>query len=444
MNRREKKRRGIGFENRVVLLATIVTLPWIVATVVLVAMRDATGSSRWGVVALLAILSTILLAVLKNGVAYPLRTLSNLLSSLREEDYSFRARIVSDGDAMGEVMTEVNELTEMLRHRRLSALEASALLRTVIAEIDAAIFAFDDGLQLRLVNRAGERLLARPSEILLGLTAGELGLTTLLDTGDADAVERTFPGGSGRFGVRQSEFREEGRPHRLLVVTDLSRALREEERQAWKRLLRVLGHELNNSLAPLKSIAGSMETLVNRDPLPDDFREDLRSGLAVIRSRTEALSRFMDAYSTLARLPQPKLAVVDLAALVRRVVALERRSDVTIAEGPEIEVHVDPDQLEQLLINLVRNAVDALGETGGGAEIRWTTRDGLVVLELLDEGPGLSGSSNLFVPFFTTKPGGTGVGLVLCRQIAEAHGGSLTLENRSDRAGCIATLVMPG
>jgi nitrogen fixation/metabolism regulation signal transduction histidine kinase len=443
MNRQEERRRSIGFENRVVLLALVLALPWFLATIVLVATRDDPGRSTWLLLAILVVATAVFAAVLKSAVAYPLRTLSNLLASLREEDYSFRARIASGDDSMREVMTEVNELAEMLRGRRLSALEASALLRTVIAEIDSAIFAFDDELKLRLVNRAGERLLGRPSEALSDLTAAELGLSTLLDAGESATVERAFPGGSGRWGVKQSEFREEGRPHRLLVVTDLSRALREEERQAWKRLLRVLGHELNNSLAPMKSIAGSMESLVNRDPLPHDFRDDLRSGLTVIRSRTEALARFMDSYSTLARLPQPKIERVDLGALVRRVVALERRREVAVPSGPEITVSVDPDQLEQLLINLLGNAVDAVEETGGDAEVTWEERGGAVALEVRDEGPGLSGGSNLFVPFYTTKPGGSGIGLVLCRQIAEAHGGTLSLENRTDRTGCVARLVLP-
>jgi len=443
MKRRGRTRRGIGFEKRVVILSLAVALPWMVAVGVLLATREDTGASKATLFAVLLALSALTLAILRGGVAYPLRTLSNLLSSLREEDYSFRARIVSADDAMGEVLAEVNELTEMLRERRLSALEASALLRTVIAEIDSAIFAFDENQKLRLVNRAGERLLARPAETLTGLTAGELGLTSLLEAGEVATVERTFPGGSGRWGVRQSEFREEGRPHRLLVVTDLSRALREEERQAWKRILRVLGHELNNSLAPIKSIAGSMETLVNRNPLPEDFQEDLRSGLAVIRSRTEALARFMDTYSTLARLPQPRLEPVDIGKLVKRVVALERRLEVRVTAGPDATVQVDPDQIEQLLINLLRNAVDAVQETGGGVELTWATHNGALLMELFDEGPGISGSSNLFVPFYTTKPGGTGIGLVLCRQIAEAHGGSITLENRRERTGCVAKLVLP-
>jgi nitrogen fixation/metabolism regulation signal transduction histidine kinase len=332
----------------------------------------------------------------------------------------------------------------MLRERRLGALEASALVRTVIAEIDAAIFAFDPESRLQLVNRAGERLLARPAEALRGLTAHELGLRDLLEADASSTFERAFPGGAGRWGIRRSTFRERGREHRLLLVTDLSRALREEERQAWRRLLRVLAHELNNSLAPIKSIAASLESLLERDPAPPDLRDDLQRGLSVIRSRSESLTRFMEAYSRLARLPEPRLQPVALLPLLARVAALEARVTVAIEAGKELSVGADPDQLEQLLINLVRNAADAAEETGGGVSIATRHEGRSVVVAVRDEGPGLAaGSANLFVPFFTTKPGGTGIGLVLCRQIAEAHGGSLTLANRSDARGCEAVLRLP-
>jgi nitrogen fixation/metabolism regulation signal transduction histidine kinase len=253
----------------------------------------------------------------------------------------------------------------------------------------------------------------------------------------------TFPGGAGRWDVRRSTFRERGLPHHLLVLSDLSRALREEERQAWQRLVRVIGHELNNSLAPIKSIAGSLESLVTRDPQPIDFREDMRRGLSVISSRAASLGRFMDAYARLARLPQPRFQTLSVSALVNRVVRLETRLEIALIPGPEVTIRADGDQLEQLLINLVRNAVDASMETGAGVKVGWIKSNGGLELRIEDEGPGLSNTGNLFVPFFTTKPAGSGIGLVLSRQIAEAHGGTLTLENRKAAHGCEARLRLP-
>ena len=338
---------------------------------------------------------------------------------------------------------EVNALGTTLRVQRLGAMEATALLRTVMAEIEVAVFTFDNEQRLRLVNRAGEKLLNRPAEQLLGRNAAGLGLADCLQGDPARTLQRSFPGGTGRWGMRRTTFREGGLPHQLVVIADLSRALREEERLAWQRLVRVLGHELNNSLAPIKSIAGSLENLISRPRRRPDWEEDLQSGLSVISSRADALSRFMSAYAHLARLPQPNRQSVNVGEWVRQVIGIETRMKVALLPGPEVTIQADRDQLEQLLINLLRNAVDATLETGGRVELRWTGVNGFLEVLVEDEGPGLSNTANLFVPFFTTKPGGSGIGLALSRQIAEGHGGSLTLENRRDKRGCEARLRLP-
>jgi signal transduction histidine kinase len=297
------------------------------------------------------------------------------------------------------------------------------------------------------VNRAGAQLLAQVPERTLGRKADELGLDDFLEGEAPRVINTAFPGGVGRWEVRRSSFRQGGLPHELLVLSDLSQPLREEERQAFQRLIRVIGHEMNNSLAPIKSIAGSLGTIVQRDPPPADWREDVQRGLEVIESRSEALSRFMSAYARLAKLPPPKLAPLDIAAVVDRVVTLEKGHNIQIVPGPRVTIQGDADQLEQLLINLLRNAMDAVRETGGAVRVGWqrlpASSPPSVELWVEDEGPGLSNTGNLFVPFFTTKPGGSGIGLVLCRQIAEAHSGSLMLENRDDRTGCRASLRLP-
>ncbi|HYP53876.1 MAG TPA: ATP-binding protein [Pyrinomonadaceae bacterium] len=434
------------YERRLLLLSAAAGLPGTLVALLLLWTGDHTPALRWTTTTLLAVAWAVASAALRRHVKHPLQTLSNLLAALREGDYSVRALDATPEDALGEVFAEVNALGDILRQQRLGAVEASALLRKVIEEIDVAVFAFDPDARLRLVNPAGERLLQRSAETLLGRRASELGLGDFLDAQQrprASAVQRVFPGGAGHWGVRRSTFHEGGLRHQLLVLADLSRTLREEELKAWQRLVRVLGHELNNSLAPIKSIAGSLARLAARDEPPADWREDMERGLSVIASRADALGRFTTSYARLAQLPPPRLAPVNVAELVADVVKLETRLAAAVEPGPALTVRADRDQLEQLLINLLRNAVEASLETGGGVRVGWGVNHPQLELWVRDEGPGLANTSNLFVPFFTTKPGGNGVGLVLSRQIAEAHGGTLTLRNAASGRGCEARLRLP-
>jgi two-component system, NtrC family, nitrogen regulation sensor histidine kinase NtrY len=441
----------LTYERRLQLLALATGLPGSLVALILLWTGGYSNSTAWTLTVLIVAFWLGFALSLRHRVVFSLQTLSNLLAALREEDFSVRARGAGREDAMGEVITEVNALSETLRQQRLGALEATALLRTVMEEIDVAIFTFDNDTKLRLVNRAGERLLARPSERLLGFTASELGLAACLEGEPTRTMELDFAGGSGRWGMRRGSFRQGGLPHHLIVLSDLSRTLRDAERQAWQRLIRVLGHELNNSLAPIQSVAQGLESgLQSAMKLPElqqgpnhGILEDLRDGLGIIRSRTEALARFMAAYARLARLPQPKLAPVNVPEWIARVAKLTTRISVKVVEGPNITISADADQMEQLLINVLRNAVDAALETGGGVEVGWSRQGSQLDVWVRDEGPGITNTANLFVPFFTTKPGGSGIGLVLSRQIAEAHGGELTLSNRDDVRGCEANLRLP-
>jgi two-component system nitrogen regulation sensor histidine kinase NtrY len=441
----------LTYERRIQLLALAAGLPGSFIALILLWTGTYSSGAAWTLTFLILSLWLGFAFSTRHRVVFSLQTLSNLLAAMREEDFSIRARGARPDDAMGEVMIEVNALSTMLREQRLGAMEATSLLRTIIEEIDLAIFTFDHEGKLRLVNRAGERLLARPLERLLGSTAEELGLAAALEGESARTMDLTFPSASGRWSMRRGLFRQGGLPHNLVVLSDLSRTLRDEERQAWQRLIRVLGHELNNSLAPIQSVAQGLESGLNAaNQLPElrtgpaaPILEDLQQGLGIIRSRTEALGRFMAAYARLARLPKPKHFPVHVADWVARTAKLETRVKVCLKEGPRVTISADVDQLEQLLINLIRNAADAALETRGGVQVGWSVAGSQLEVWVIDDGPGIPNMANLFVPFFTTKPAGSGIGLVLSRQIAEAHGGELTLKNRTDARGCEARLRLP-
>jgi len=467
---REKNRQGrrsgrnSSLEQRIWVYCLIFSIPVLALCVVLVWHSSLSVQAAVLIVASLALL--LLSSLLIEEVVRPLQTLANVVAALREEDYSFRARGSGRGDGLGELSAEINALADLLQSQRLGELEAGALLRRIIGSMDAPVLAFDQDRRLRLLNAAAERALALDTDRDLGWRAEALRLGHLLDQPDEGVTTLDAVGGEagtggktlggktsgrspGRWMVRRSGFRQRGVPHTLLLLSDVSTALREEERLAWQRLIRVLGHEISNSLAPIKSIAGS---LLARLPAGDG--NDFARGLTIIEGRAESLNRFVQAYRQLAQLPAPVMKGIRIELLLERVVALETRLDVVLGDVDDVEVRADPDQMEQLLINLVKNAVEAViiardeggvGSRNGKAAVTLSARklDDAVSILVEDSGLGLTNTANLFVPFYTTKRDGSGVGLALVRQIAEAHGGTVSLRNREGSPGCVAEVRIP-
>ena len=435
--------RLLSHENGLALAVLAGAAPAVAAAVWLLHRAGLPGTAQLVMIAILAGSCLSSAAWVRRRAAHPWRTMASMLESVRLGDYAVRARIRGDRDPVSEALTELNRLGDALRDRRLETLEVNALLQKVLEEIDVALYAFDEASNLRLVNPAGARLLAEPASALTGRGAAELGLRPLLEAGAAAVVECALPGATARWRVRHTTFRASGRPHELLVLSDLTRELREEELQAWQRLVRVLGHELNNSLTPIQSIARSLDTLVRSDALPPDWRDDVLQGLTVIAARSDSLARFVSSYARLARLPAPERRRTELEPLLRGVVGMFPSGRIELVAGDNVALNADRDQIEQTLINLIQNALDSVGVTGGGVRLNWRSTRQWVEIHVEDEGTGLANPANLFVPFFTTRAGGSGVGLVLCRKIAEGHGGTVTLENRVPGPGCIATLRLP-
>ncbi|MGD0443831.1 MAG: ATP-binding protein [Edaphobacter sp.] len=442
--------RRLSFERRLRVWMYLLGLPMEVLSWLLLWRYGVEPLEQCFVLLALALGWMFAVSILMEQITRPLQTLANVVAALREDDYSFRARGGQRNDAVGDLALEVNRLAGMLQSQRAGALEAMELVERVMRSMQSPVLAFDLEGRLRLLNVAGERAFGLRAGTAIGNSAVELGLEDLLNVEDDGVISLGRGQQAARWVIKRTSFRLRGVPHTLLVLSDVSAALREEERVAWERLIRVLGHEINNSLTPIKSIAGSLRgRLVGLKDVSGE-KADFERGLEVIENRSDSLNRFLQAYRQLMRLPAPKLSPVSLSALVNRVAQLERRVSVTVAGAADVELQIDAAHIEQALINLVRNAADAAlspdatDSDAAQVEISWQTTGGDAVIAVLDNGPGLTNAGNLFVPFYTTKPGGTGIGLVLAQQIAQAHRGSVQLANRTDdHPGCRAELRLP-
>ena len=454
-------RRRLKYEQRIRIWLAVLVIPAILSTAAL-----AWKVSNSSAVTLAAALGVgfawaLAAAYFFEQLIRPLQTLANVVSALREDDFSFRARGARRGDSLGDLALEINALASTLQSQRSSARDALTLVERVITSMQSPVLAFDNRGCLRLLNPAAETAFQLQRRSALGKPAAELNLTTLLQAEDetlyANPIHSLNDTPQSRWSVRRSTFRLQGVPHTLLALSDVAAALREEERLAWQRLIRVLSHEINNSLTPIKSIAGSLRTRVQDIPelasIPAGL--ELHRGLTVIEERAASLNRFLQAYQQLTRLPAPQLRQVSLGPLLEQVAHLETRLPVEIQPGPPLQLMADPDQLQQLLINLLRNAAEAAMSQEATISpeaaplrrphvlISWTTASAQVTLHIRDNGPGLMNPANLFVPFYTTKPEGSGIGLVLAQQIASAHKASITLFNNPEGDGCTAELRFP-
>jgi two-component system nitrogen regulation sensor histidine kinase NtrY len=369
----------------------------------------------------------------------PLRTAANVLDALRHGDYTHRARVDIVRGPVSDLLREINGLAGHLQAERGRAEEAAALLAGLVERVDVAVLAFDQGAVLRWWNPAAERLF--PPKLRAGISARDLGAETFLSGPSERSV--ALPGSADplRWELRRGVFHRAGERYQFVLLSSAQRVRREEERAAWQRLVRVLGHEVNNTLAPIASLAGTCRAMLADDG-PTAVPQVV-SALEVMEHRAASLGHFISEFARLARLPEPCLEPLELGAHVRRVVALDGRCPVHVLGQQPVELLADGPLLEQALLNLIRNAIDASLARQGAVSIDWHADADTATLSIVDEGTGVANPDNLFVPLFSTKPQGSGIGLVLARNIVEAHGGQLRLDNRRRASGCVARVTLP-
>jgi two-component system nitrogen regulation sensor histidine kinase NtrY len=433
-----------SFETRLTRLSLASSIPLLLLSVWTMIYADV---SIWLVI-LVVLLGSLLtfycVYQIHHKIAYQFRSLSNLLNSMVQGDYTLRARSVQGSGALDELTATLNRLAERLSQQRWESVESQLLLTTVIEHIDVAIVALSEDNTLRLLNPAAKKLLSDTSESHERLL-GQLAFVQSCPSGWHQVVELSLGHQQGRFNIHLEEFRESGRQHKLLFIADVRTLLRSEEIRAWQSLVRVMSHEINNSLSPIASISQTLSRLIDRDAADTAYHEDLLKGLAIIGERANGLSQFVESYKQLAKLPEPQKQHASVRLLCEKACALFKRSSIAIESTIDAELFIDPVQFEQVLINLIKNAIEAMAHTNpaGVIRIRWFASGPVFTLTICDEGEGVSNPDNLFVPFYSTKKHGSGIGLVLCRQIIEAHGGRLSVTNQPMSRGCCASIEVP-
>jgi len=401
--------------------------------------------------------------LIRSKVVSQLRTSTNLISAMQAGDHAIRANHYEGQGALKEFNLVFNGLSSVLAEQELISKERQVLLDIVIKQIDVAIVAVNKNSNIILMNPAAEKLFSCHFDEVSGWPISTLGLQDVLTHESRQVTEFEIKAHKKKVFIHTDEYFEQGDRHKLVFITDIQKLLHEEERQAWQKLLRVLSHEINNSLTPIASLSDTLiRLIVNQKSLMTEqtisennssagnssidnteLFEDLEEGLAVIAERAQSLNEFLLRYQEFSCLPKPEKTLFELADLLKSMLLLFDDHNIQLS-GQPLVIYGDEKQLQQVLVNLIKNAQQAMLDNSRGIiTIEWQQKDDTIAINIADQGTGINNADNIFVPFYTTKTDGCGIGLVFSRQIIVNHGGNLTLANRVDEQGAVANIVLP-
>lgn len=357
-----------------------------------------------------------------------LRRSSVQLEAMQNQDYSLQAKAVFQTGIAAQLQQQLQQLSEQLQQRKSHFDEQQFLLYRLIDQLNTPILVFDHKQQLSYANNEFSQLFGRPWQSMRHVSAESLGLIAKPQWNFSHKEK------AKQWQIRQSRFLDQGQKHQLLVFINIQAALRETQLQAWQQLIRILSHEIRNSLTPVQSLSEYLQ-----QKLPQGREQE---ALALIRERSQHLQDFVSRYAELNKELRIQHQQIQARELVHSLQILFLQHQLQ-ATGADLQLHSDLTLLQQVLINLIKNAIEA-GSPAGTVELRFRKLQHSVEIQLLDQGCGLSNQQDLFVPFYSTKPQGQGIGLTLCRQIIEQLGGELSLQSRTDGIkGARAILELP-
>jgi len=348
-------------------------------------------------------------------------------------DYSLRGRLQAN-TAFQELLNLINNLAGTLSKHKIEAKESRLLLERIMEQMDAMVFATDDHGTVVMANASANKLIFGNVEQVHNISLSSLPIGRAIEKADTGIIEFNQALLHGEHFLSKESFLSEGKQHQLYLLTNAERLLMEKERSAWQSLLRVLSHEINNSLTPISAISQSLQKKLQRSLLSPEQpvnSESLLEGANIINERADSLNSFIASYSQLYHLPKPHITSFHLQGIINNTAGLFPDCKIEMNVESDVIIKADKNQFEQVLINLFKNALEAMTANKEKLiTIGYTREQQWQHISILDNGSGIANVDNLFIPFYTTKKQGSGIGLALCRQIMFSHNGLIKLHNK--------------